>query len=238
MRWHTLGAFHKVIRAGLDHQNASNRPMAPSIQLGYASISYLFLWISSWWVAIHLNQGPQESAHAPDSGWLYLRRSLLILIALIGVTTIGGRDLAAFGWNWSVWIWPALGIGLLMGLANRGGFRLHGPVPVLLALFHTFAIELYFRGYLFHHLRDLIGIWALLVSALLYGIYYTTAHTVWIAGPRGRLIGATTFAILGLIFAGWYSLSGSFLAAWLAHFGAVIRLGTRHRSPPTQEVPL
>jgi hypothetical protein len=85
---------------------------------------------------------------------------------------------------------------------------------------------------------DLIGIWALLVSALLYGIYYTTAHTVWIAGPRGRLIGATTFAILGLIFAGWYSLSGSFLAAWLAHFGAVIRLGTRHRSPPTQEVPL
>lgn len=28
---------------------------------------------------------------------------------------------------------------------------------------------------------------------------------------------------LGLVFAGLYALSGSFLAAWLAHFAAVIR---------------
>jgi hypothetical protein len=114
-------------------------------------------------------------------------------------------------------------VGALMGFGNRGGFVPSGPVPVALALFHTFATELYFRGYLFMHLGTIIGAWSLPISALAYGLYYLTVHTVWAGGRRGRIVGPITFTILGLLFAGSYAFTGSLLGAWGAHFGAVLR---------------
>lgn len=188
----------------------------------YAIISYLALWAISWWAAIRRGWGAAESAHDPSSGWFYLRRFLLIGAALAGVTAGGGP--AAYGWALSPWLPAILALGLLLGSANRGGFAPTTPLALLLALFHTFAVELYFRGYLFHQLAPTVGWAALPLSALLYGLYYLTVHTVWAGGRRGRFAGVILFTLLGMLFAGVYAATGSFLAPWLCHFGAVLRL--------------
>ncbi|MBX0326924.1 hypothetical protein K2Z83_04405 [Oscillochloris sp. ZM17-4] len=197
--------------------------MTTTAQLLYAAASYLALWGVSWWGAVGRGWGAAESAHDPASVWMYVRRLLLASAALVGVGLVGGAELSSFGWGLSPWLLAALAVGALMGFGNRGGFVPSGPVPVALALFHTFATELYFRGYLFHHLGTIIGLWSLPLSALAYGLYYLTVHTVWAGGRRARLIGPVTFSILGLLFAGGYTLCGGFLGAWGAHFGAVLR---------------
>jgi hypothetical protein len=197
----------------------------PAYQLLIAILGYILLWALSWWAAIARGWGPDESAHEPTSGWLYVRRLLLVGLALSGISLVGGASLASLGWAFSPWLLLALGLGALMGSKNKGGFHPTGPVPLVLALFHTFATELYFRGYLFHHLGGLVGGWALPLSAGAYGLYYLTVHTVWAGGRRGRLAGVILFTTLGLVFAGLYSLADSFLAAWLAHFAAVLRFG-------------
>lgn len=203
--------------------------MSTTIQLAYAILSYIALWAISWWGAIPRGWGDAESAHDPANAWLYARRALLVAASLIGVVLIGGETLASYGWSSSLGLPIALVLGLAMGFSNKGGFKPTGITPVILALLHTFAVELYFRGYLFHHLGGLIGAWALPLSALLYGLYYLTVHTVWASGSRGRLIGAISFSILGMIFAGCYTVTGSFFGAWLAHFGAVIHLRPARR---------
>jgi hypothetical protein len=205
--------------------------MTPTIQLLFAAASYAVLWVASWWAAIARGWGPAESAHDPASLWLYVRRLLLAATALAGVSLVGDADLAALGWGLSPWLLLALVVGAAMGLRNKGGFHPTGPVPVALALFHTLATELYFRAYLFRHLGELIGAWALPASALAYGLYYLTVHTVWAGGRRGRVAGVILFTVLGLAFAGLYALAGSFLAAWLAHFAAVLRWPARREEP-------
>lgn len=196
-----------------------------SIELSYAFMSYLLLWGFSWWGAIAQRWGEAESAHAASSVWLYVRRVALTVTSLIGVMVVGGESVTRYGWGISLWLLPALVFGLLLGQRNRGGFVPDSVTALLVAAFHTFATELYFRGYLFHHMLGLIGWWAFLLSAVLYGLYYLTVHTVWISGPRGRVIAAVVFGLLGLTFAVAYQLTGSFFAAWLVHFGAVIRWG-------------
>ncbi|PDV99381.1 CPBP family glutamic-type intramembrane protease [Candidatus Viridilinea mediisalina] len=201
--------------------------MSLTTQLLIAGVGYLLLWIISWWAAIGRGWGPAESAHAAQSRWLYVRRLLLALLALLGISMVGGMPLASLGWQFSLWLLPILLVGGLMGAKNKGGFEPSGFTPLALALFHTFATELYFRGYLFHHVASLIGWWALPLSALAYGCYYLTVHTVWAAGWRGRLAGFLLFTTLGVVFAGFYTISGSFLGAWLGHFAAVLRFGYR-----------
>jgi hypothetical protein len=205
--------------------------MALAPQLLIAALGYLLLWALSWWAAITCGWGAAESAHDPASRWLYVRRLLLAGLALLGITIVGGAPLASLGWGLSPWLAAALALGALMGTANKGGFHPTGVVPVALALFHTFATELYFRGYLFHHLGELAGWWMLPASAGAYGFYYLTVHTVWAGGRRGRIAGVILFTTLGLVFAGLYSLADSFLAAWLAHFAAVLRF-----RKPTAEI--
>lgn len=202
--------------------------MSTAAQLAYASASYVLIWGVSWWGAIGRGWGPGESAHDPASAWMYARRLLLAAAALGGVAVVGGASPASFGWGLSPWLPAVLVAGALMGFGNRGGFVPSGPAPVALALFHTFATELYFRGYLYHHLGGLIGWWSLPISAVAYGLYYLTVHTVWAGGRRGRLVGPITFTILGALFAGCYALTGGFLGAWGAHFGAVLRWRGKH----------
>lgn len=199
--------------------------MAPAAQLLFAAAGYALLWAISWWAAIGRGWGAAESAHDPASPWLYGRRLLLALLAAAGVAGAGGASLAGLGWGLSPWLIAAAAVGAAMARANKGGFVPSGVAPVALALFHTLATELYFRGYLFRHLGSLIGWWSLPVSALAYGAYYLTVHTVWAGGRRGRIAGVVLFSLLGLVFAGFYTLAGSFLAAWLAHFAAVLRWG-------------
>lgn len=207
--------------------------MSTALQLTYAGLSYIVLWAFSWWGAIGRGWGAAESDHDPASGWMYARRLALAAAAVVGVTVVGGSGIASFGWGASPWLAAVLLLGLAMGGANKGGFTPAGPVPVALALFHTFATELYFRGYLFHHLAGLIDMWALPLSALAYGCYYLTVHTVWAGGRKGRVAGLVLFTFLGVLFAGAYLLTGSLLGAWLAHFGAVLRWRPGHsRSAP------
>jgi hypothetical protein len=193
------------------------------MDLLFALLSYALLWALSWWAAIGRGWGQAESAHDPASRWLYARRLLLIGLSLAGVVVVGESDLASYGWGLSWWLLLAFGLGLVLAQGNRGGFVIAGPLPLLLAMFHTFATELYFRGYLYHHLNGAIGWIALPLSALFYGAYYLTVHTVWVGGRRGRIAGFGLFTLLGFVFAGFYALSGGFLAAWLCHFGAVLR---------------
>lgn len=201
--------------------------VSPTTQMLIAGTGYLLLWMLSWWAALGRNWGPAESAHAPESGWLYVRRLLLALLAIVGISIVGGAPLASLGWQLSPWLLPILLVGGLMGARNKGGFEPTSFTALALALFHTFATELYFRGYLFHHFAGLIGWWALPLSALAYGGYYLTVHTVWAAGWRGRLAGFLLFTTLGFVFAGFYTLTGSFLGAWLGHFAAVLRFTYR-----------
>ncbi len=135
--------------------------MTTTAQLLYAAASYLMLWGVSWWGAVGRGWGGAESAHDPASVWMYARRLLLAGVALAGVALAGGADLGSLGWGLAPWPPAALVLGGLMGFGNKGGFVPSGPLPVALALFHTFATELYFRGYLFHHLGALIGLWSL-----------------------------------------------------------------------------
>jgi hypothetical protein len=195
--------------------------MSTTTQLSYAALSYGLLWALSWWGAIGRGWGPAESAHDPRSGWMYVRRLALAGAALLGLA-LGGVGPGALGWGLSPWLPAALLAGLAMGAGNRGGFAPTGPAALALALFHTFAVELYFRGYLFRHLAGLIDMWALPLSALAYGCYYLTVHTVWAGGPRGRAAGVALFSALGVVFAGCYLFTGSMLGPWLAHFGAVL----------------
>jgi hypothetical protein len=203
--------------------------MSPAAQLTFAAASYALLWGVSWWGAIARGWGAAESAHDPASGWMYVRRLLLVAAGVTGVAWAGGASLATLGWGLSPWLPAVILAGLAMGASNRGGFRPTGATPVLLALFHTFAVELYFRGYLFRHLSGLIDLWALPLSAAAYAVYYLTVDTVWAGGRRGRLAGLALFGFLGVVFAGCYIFTGSFLGAWLAHFGAVLRWRERRR---------
>lgn len=196
--------------------------MSTAAQLSYAALSYALLWALSWWGAVGRGWGGAESDHDPASRWLYVRRLLLAATAAGGLA-LGGAGPGALGWGLSPWLPAVLILGLALGAGNRGGFTPTGPAALALALFHTFATELYFRGYLFHHLGGLIGMWALPLSAAAYGLYYLTVHTVWAGGPRGRAAGVALFGVLGLLFAGCYLFTGSLLGAWLAHFGAVLR---------------
>lgn len=207
--------------------------MTIQAQLLFAALSYAALWAISWWAAIARGWGAAESAHDPTSLWLYARRLLLIGLAAAGLA-VGGAGGAALGWGLSPWLPAVVLLGVVLGMGNRGGFTPSGPAPIAVALFHTFATELYFRGYLFHHLATLIDLWALPLSALAYGAYYLTVHTVWAGGRNGRIAGVALFTFLGLIFAGAYLFTGSLLGAWLCHFAAVIRWReARGRRRPT-----
>lgn len=203
--------------------------MSPAAQLLFAAAGYVCIWAVSWWAAIGRGWGEGESAHDPASLWLYGRRLLLAGAALVGVSVAGGAGLASLGWGVTLWLPVALAAGGVMGARNRGGFHPTGAVPVAVALFHTLAVELYFRAYLFRHLGLLLGWWSLPLSAAAYGLYYLTVHTVWAGGGRGRVAGVALFTALGLVFAGLYAASGSFLVPWLAHFAAVLRWPARPR---------
>lgn len=197
--------------------------MSAQAQLIAAGASYALLWALSWWAAIGRGWGAAESAHDPTSRWLYGRRLLLIGLALLGIVVVGGASLAELGWGGSPWLAAAILLGAVLARGNRGGFVVTGPAPLALALFHTFATELYFRGFLFRQLATLIDLWALPLSALAYGCYYLTVHTVWAGGRRGRVAGVALFSLLGIVFAGCYLFTGSLLGPWLAHLAAVLR---------------
>ena len=116
--------------------------------------TYIFLFIVTFILSIGFGLGEAESTHDPNSLLLYGRRILMIIFAIAIPWFTRKHPPSALGWKLSVkWIFISLAVGLFMGSTNPGGFNPKDPLAILLALFHTFSTELYFRGYLLPRLN-------------------------------------------------------------------------------------
>ena len=151
-----------------------------------ALTAYVLLLLLAFILSIGLGYGAAESMHDPSSPLLYLRRVLMVIAAIALPWITRGQSPSALGWTLSVkWIGISLAVGLFMGFSNPGGFNPKDPLAVLLALFHTFATELFFRGYLFKTFeRSRGGMWIpVLLSSFCYGLFYLTTWPIWSSPP-------------------------------------------------------
>ena len=195
----------------------------------FALTAYVFLFVLSFILSINLGLGKAESIHDPSSTLLYLRRGLMVIAALAIPWFTKRQSLSAFGWHLSLkWVFISVGVGILMGLGNKGGFNPKEPAAIILALFHTFSTELFFRGYLFKSLETwLKGLWApILLSSLLYGLSYLTVYPIWHQSLTGKIAFVFLFTALGILFAYSYKKSGSFFVPWMIHFFGVLKYGS------------
>ena len=186
----------------------------------------LLLFILTFTLSINLSLGDAESAHAPSSPLLYARRVLMVILALAIPWFTRRQPPSALGWTLPVkWVLISLGVGLFMGSTNPGGFNPTDPIAILLALFHTFATELFFRGYLFKTFdRVMKGLWGpLLLSSFLYGLFYLTTGAIWARPPLAKMLFVVLFTLVGMPFAYSYKKSGSFLIPWMMHFFGVLQ---------------
>lgn len=188
--------------------------------LPVALLAYAFLFFISIAASIGLGFGEAESAREITSLWYYLRRGLMVITALALPWFTGRISPLALGWTLpGKWMLFAVCAGIIMGFFNKGGFDPRQPVLYPLALFHTFSMELFFRGYLYKTLdRCLDGLWKpIFLSALLYALFYQTTWTAWIQPPAGKIIFFIIFTSIGTVFAYCYKKSGSFLVSWTMH---------------------
>lgn len=187
--------------------------------------AFAVLFIVSFICSILLEMGKSESLHEPSSLWMYLRRGLMIIFGLIIPWLRKKNSFAAFGWKTRPkWIFITIVAGLLIGLSNKGGFDPSSLVAVVLAMFHTFATELFFRRYLLNTFsHSFISIWPpILLSSFMYGIFYLTVWTTWGLPLIGKIIFVFLFTSLGILFSYSYKKSGSFLVPWMMHFLGVL----------------
>ncbi len=191
-----------------------------------ALTTYFFLLVVSFIVSIVLRLGEAESSRELSSLWLYGRRGLMI-IAAIAIPWFAGREnLAAVGWKltWK-WVLVAVGIGVCMGFFNRGGFNPTEAKAIPLALLHTFAMELFFRGFLLRiFANSMKQLWIpLLLAALLYALFYLTMWSVWTQPLGGKLMFVIRFIFIGIVFGYAYKRSGSLSVNWMMHFLAALQ---------------
>jgi hypothetical protein len=193
-----------------------------------ALLTFALLLILAFTFSIGLELGEAESLHSPSSLLLYCRRILMVIAALAIPWFTIRQTPAALGWTLSIkWIGISLAVGLFMGFSNPGGFNPKDPIAILLALFHTFATELFFRGYLFKTFeRTLKGVWIpILLSSFCYGLSYLTTWPIWNSAPIAKLAFVMLFTCVGIPFAYGYKKSGSFFVPWLMHFFGVLKYG-------------
>jgi len=191
----------------------------------FAISAFAVLFIVSFICSIVLGMGKAESLHDPASLWMYARRGLMIIFGL-AIPWLRGKDnLTAFGWKAeSKWIFITIGAGVLIGLGNKGGFDPASLIAIILALFHTFATELFFRRYLLKTFSDSFrSFWPpIIISSFLYGLFYLTVSTTWGLPLAGKIIFVFMFTGLGIVFSFSYKKSGSFLVPWMMHFFGVL----------------
>jgi membrane protease YdiL (CAAX protease family) len=191
----------------------------------FAIATFIFLFIVSFICSIVLGMGKAESLHEPSSLWMYARRGLMIIFGLVIPWLRGKDNLMAFGWKVSVkWIFISTAVGFLIGFSNKGGFKPNEPVALFLAMFHTFATELFFRRYLLITFSDSFrSFWPpIIISSFLYGLFYLTVSTTWGLPLAGKIIFIFMFTGLGIVFSFSYKKSGSFLVPWMMHFLGVL----------------
>jgi len=156
----------------------------------FAVSTFAVLFIVSFIFSILLEMGKAESLHDPMSLWMYARRGLMIIFGLVIPWLRGKDNLTAFGWKAeSKWIFITIGAGVLIGLGNKGGFDPASLIAIILALFHTFATELFFRRYLLKTFSDSFrSFWPpIIISSFLYGLFYLTVSTTWGLPLAGKL---------------------------------------------------
>lgn len=191
-----------------------------------AGCAWLMLLALSFWASIYMGWGPAESDHAPSSVWMYARRGLLFACALLAPRIAGGAGAAAYGWKISLkWFLIALPVGIAMGFSNPGGFDPRYASAILLACMHALATELFFRAYLITTLSAVFKkFWPpVIISSLMYGIFYLTVWTTWAQPGARKLIFVGLFTCIGLIHGYCYKKSNSFLVPWLVHFLGVLK---------------
>lgn len=191
----------------------------------FAIGSYILLFILCFMFSVFLGLGEAESQHSPASLWLYARRVGMIIFGLIIPWFRQKDNFAAFGWKAETkWIFITVGVGLFIGLGNKGGFDPVSPVAIMLALFHAFATELFFRRYLLTTLsQSFNSMWPpILISSFMYGFFYLTVWTTWGLPLGGKIIFVLLFTALGILFSYSYKKSGCFLVPWIMHFLGVL----------------
>ncbi len=191
-----------------------------------ALVTYLLLFVLSFVISIGLGFGEAEGRRELSSLWMYGRR-VLMAVAAIAIPWVTRKEgPSALGWGMSPrWFFIALGVGFFMGIGNRGGFNPLDPVAIPLALLHTFAMEVFFRGYLFRTFERVMGrLWIpLLLSSLLYALFYLTVWATWTQPLLGKVGFVFLFTGIGTVFGYSYKRSGSFLVDWMMHFFAVLQ---------------
>lgn len=191
-----------------------------------AILAYSALLLFCFQLSILAGLGQAESLHDPTSLFLYVRRLLLIAAAIILPWLAGSKGFSSYGWSISPWwLATAVVLGILIGLGNKGGFDPRHPSGILLACFHAGATELFFRAYLITTFSRVVKrFWPpVIVSSLMYGIFYMTVWTAWHQPMRGRIVFICLFSLIGLIHGYCYKRSGSFFVPWIMHFLGVLR---------------
>lgn len=187
---------------------------------------YSLLFFISWIMSITRGLGKAESLHDPSSLWLYGRRLIMISLALAFSWLVKKETLKDLGFKISFsWILISFVAGVAIGFGNPGGFDPTLPFAILLALFHTFATELFFRGFIFRtFLSSFKNPWtAIILSSLLYGIFYLTVWTASTQPLSGKIFFVFLFTVLGIIFSYCYNKSNSFIVPWIMHFFGVLK---------------
>jgi hypothetical protein len=189
--------------------------------------TYFLLLIISFIVSITLGFGRAESSRELSSLLWYGRRGAMVIAAITIPWFSKKQTLSALGWKVPAqWLFFSFSIGLGLGFFNKGGFDPRVPVSIPLAIFHTFAMELFFRGYLFKTLDSSIqGLWKpILLSSFLYSLFYQTMWTTWVQPVSGKIGLGIIFFFIGTVFAYSYKKSGSFLVNWTMHILVGLKL--------------
>ena len=208
--------------------NGMNRGKTMDRDLFIALTVYVIIFILAFILSIGYGLGEAESLHDPSSPLLYLRRVIMIIAAVALPWFTRRQPFSALGWTVSLkWIGISLAVGLIMGFSNPGGFNPSDPLAILLALFHTFASELFFRGYLLKTFeRAWGGMWIpILLSSFCYGLFYLTTWPIWSSPLPGKLAFVALFTLVAIPFAYGYRRSGSFIVPWMMHFFGVLKYG-------------
>jgi membrane protease YdiL (CAAX protease family) len=177
-------------------------------------------------LSIGYGLGPAESRHDPSSPLLYVRRFIMIIVAIASLRLTRKENRDALGLRISLkWLAISLLVGLAMGSSNPGGFDPTQPIALILALFHAFATELFFRGYVFKTLSASMkgAFLPIFLSSLFYCLFYLTTGDIW---PRPFLVKTLLvilFSAVGAVYAYAYKRSGSFLVPWMMHFFSVLK---------------